>query len=1550
MTRERVNYATFVSYHLTQLASGVLSIVMIHHILNRAFIAVPTPKPNRSRKIIDGIEAIGKSSSDRLAGNGQQPGKVSIVAWVTRSLFQKLQQAVTQVFRSEPVAYRHRRSLSSQRRLLSMESLETRRVFTGQPWSASLSGGTLSISLFSSDLSAYLSNDGASLRVGANTGGSEVKFDTSAVTSISVTDTFSGGATNQTFSLANGLPLSLSGAFSVSNIETVVLSGELTVSGTAGVSITGSTSIQVAAPLTTAGKPLTLTASSGITITQPVITNGGNQSLSADSDANGSGALTLDFPFTEFTDPNPSPGNQFGSVTQVLTSGNVVITSPYDDAGGTDAGAVYLFNAMTGSLVSSLRGSTPQDNVGLSGITTLTNGNYVVSSTSWNSGSLTAVGAVTWGNSVTGSPGGVVSSSNSLVGSTADDRVGSYYVVALTNGNYVVASFAWDSGTLLDVGAVTWGNGSTGITGVVSSTNSLVGSTTYDNVGSSYVVALTNGNYVVASPSWNFGALQDVGAVTWGNGSTGITGVVSSTNSLVGSRWNDLVGRTGLTALTNGNYVVRSSNWGSGTVSNVGAVTWGNGSTGITGVVSSTNSLVGSGADDNVGRDITVLTNGNYVVRCSSWDSGTVSDVGAVTWGNGSTGITGVVSSTNSLVGSTAFDMVGRTGLTALTNGNYVVRSSNWDSGTVSNVGAATWGNGSTGITGVVSSTNSLVGSGADDNVGSTGLTALTNGNYVVRSSNWDSGTVSNVGAATWGNGSTGITGVVSSTNSLVGSSIGDGVSGSRATALTNGNYVVVTTRWDFGTVPDVGAVTWGNGSTGITGVVSSTNSLVGSTNSDLIGSTGFTELTNGNYVVASSNWDSGTVSNVGAVTWGDGSTAITGLVSSTNSLVGSTASDSIGNGRIRALTNGNYVVASFDWDFGTATNAGAVTWGNGTQGITGVVSSSNSLVGSTMSDNVGDRGDGTSLGVIALANGAYAVLSGKWDSGTLTNVGAVTWGGGTTGISGVVSSSNSIVGKTADKGSTWRLGGTTGIDAFVAQNPQDGSGRVVLGSAARGFGLPTSPKGNLQAAGGTIDLSTGADLTTGGLRPKSSGVDAQASITKLKSGGTLRIDINGSTVDTQYNQLSVGGPLTIETSGTGVALRLSVGAGSIAGTETFTIVSTTGVITGAFAGLAQGASVTVGTFPYKISYGTNSIQLVPNLNVPPSITTQPSDQAVTAGNTATYSAAASGTPTPMVQWQISTNGGLSWSNIAGATSSTYTTPPLTAGNDGNVYRAVYTNIAGSAATAAAVLRVNQAPAVTLQPLDVATTSGATATFTANASGWTAPTVQWQINSGDGWSDITGATGNSYTTPSLAGGDSGNQYRAVFSNSLGSATTNTATLTIASLATITNVAVGWGTQTANLVDVGSGRLLPTGRTNTIAWLGITQITLTLDQSIASLTTADITLSGNSGFSYGVASVSGSGTAWTITLSGSGLVNADRVTVNIGGGSIVTYSRRLDVLPGDVNDDGVVTVLDQMTVSRQIALAYNSLYDIDGSGSVSSTDVSLVKSRLGRRLR
>src|SRR5207248_2620483 len=92
-----------------------------------------------------------------------------------------------------------------------------------------------------------------------------------------------------------------------------------------------------------------------------------------------------------------------------------------------------------------------------------------------------------------------------------------------------------------------------------------------------------------------------------------------------------------------------------------------------------------------------------------------------------------------------------------------------------------------------------------------------------------------------------------------------------------------------------------------------------------------------------------------------------------------------------------------------------------------------------------------------------------------------------------------------------------------------------------------------------------------------------------------------------------------------------------------------------------------------------------------PTITTQPTNQTVTAGQTATFTAAATGSPTPTVQWQVSTDGGVTFSNISGATSTTlsFTT---TLSQSGNKYRAVFTNSAGSATTTAATLTVNETP------------------------------------------------------------------------------------------------------------------------------------------------------------------------------------------------------------------------------------------------------------------
>ncbi|MBK8951945.1 MAG: hypothetical protein IPM85_06175 [Chitinophagaceae bacterium] len=130
--------------------------------------------------------------------------------------------------------------------------------------------------------------------------------------------------------------------------------------------------------------------------------------------------------------------------------------------------------------------------------------------------------------------------------------------------------------------------------------------------------------------------------------------------------------------------------------------------------------------NDQLGTNgVTSLTNGNYVVRYYLWDNGATTNVGAVTWCDGTTGRTGYIDVTNSLVGSTAGDQVGYMGITALTNGNYVVNSPFWDNGTTVNAGAATWCDGTTGRTGAVSTANSLTGSSTSDAVGQGSLHCL---------------------------------------------------------------------------------------------------------------------------------------------------------------------------------------------------------------------------------------------------------------------------------------------------------------------------------------------------------------------------------------------------------------------------------------------------------------------------------------------------------------------------------------------------------------------------------------------------------------------------------------------------------------------------------------------------------------------------------------------------------------------------------------------------------------------------------------------------------
>ena len=773
------------------------------------------------------------------------------------------------------------------------------------------------------------------------------------------------------------------------------------------------------------------------------------------------------YSFTEFVDPNPSAGNNFGRIVVPLSTGNVVITAPNTDRlGVTDVGAVYLFNGATGELISALYGSSAGDIIGSESVIALANGNFVVVSYFWDNGAATDVGAVTWGSGKSG-VSGIVSASNSLVGSTTNDYVGKWGgsaqsgpvylgVTALSNGNYVVCSPLWDNATITDAGAVTWGDGTTGVSGVVSSANSLIGSTANDKVGGSAsgegngIVALTgNGNFVINSGNWQIGSKR-VGAITWVNGSTGATGTVSTSNSLVGSTDIDLIS-TKIIPLTNGNYVVNSPGWNNTALNplldNVGAVTWGNGSIGTSGEITSANSLIGGKINDNVGSTgVIALTNGNYVVCSNQWDNGTITDVGAATWCIGLSGLTGYISSFNSLIGTSSSDAVGSRAI-ALTNGNFVVYSS-WITA-AKRVGAVTWGSGTSGLSGQISSFNSLVGSTNNDGVGM-GLNAiipLTNGNYVVKSTSWQSGGVA-IGAVTWCSGSGATSGAVSSLNSMV------GTKPNQIYPLKNGNYVLIDYTWKNGTVTNAGAVTWCNGEVGTIGTVDATNSLVGNNASAQIGMSGITELSNGNYVIGSQQAfnESGVL--VGAATWANGLTGITGTVNSSNSLIGSTNSDMVGYG-MKALSNGNYVVLSYGWDNGAVYNVGAVTLCNGNSGTIGTISAANSLIGSKNMDQVGFDGIAPVNSTITpLANGNYVIKSPLWDNGTLVDAGATTFGNGTSGIVGPVNLQNSIVGSIANSKLTSIIADDVNGNYYVTFQPTTYGGRVLVGNNSF---LPTS-------------------------------------------------------------------------------------------------------------------------------------------------------------------------------------------------------------------------------------------------------------------------------------------------------------------------------------------------------------------------------------------------------------------------------------------------------------------------------------------------------------
>ncbi len=163
-----------------------------------------------------------------------------------------------------------------------------------------------------------------------------------------------------------------------------------------------------------------------------------------------------------------------------------------------------------------------------------------------------------------------------------------------------------------------------------------------------------------------------------------------------------------------------------------------------------------------------------------------------------------------------------------------------------------------------------------------------------------------------------------------------------------------------------------------------------------------------------------------------------------------------------------------------------------------------------------------------------------------------------------------------------------------------------------------------------------------------------------------------------------------------------------------------------------------------------NSNSAIVSVVADPSITTHPASATIcSGGNRSLTIIAAGGTPSLTYQWQSSPDG-TTWTNISGATFSNYTTPVLTTtthyrvnvGASGTDCNTISSNPAIISVVAQHIAIINGNQTIC---------AGGTAAFTATVSGGSGTiTYQWQDSpDGSAWTNISGATSASFTTPTL---------------------------------------------------------------------------------------------------------------------------------------------------------------------------------------------------------
>ena len=288
----------------------------------------------------------------------------------------------------------------------------------------------------------------------------------------------------------------------------------------------------------------------------------------------------------------------------------------------------------------------------------------------------------------------------------------------------------------------------------------------------------------------------------------------------------------------------------------------------------------------------------------------------------------------------------------------------------------------------------------------------------------------------------------------------------------------------------------------------------------------------------------------------------------------------------------------------------------------------------------------------------------------------------------------------------------------------------------------------------------------------------------------------------------------------------------------------TTPAITASTPGYYQ-VVVTTTTCPAVVTSTTAQL----SISATTAMFTQPTSQTVCAPTGATFFGTATGTGVAggalQYQWQSATAAApTTFTNIAGATASTYNTGATTAAMNGNIYRLIVTGACNAVTSNSATLTVNTTAALgAILPSAQTVCSGLTVTFTGSATG-TGVTYQWQVGptAGGPWTNVTGGTGAlsaTYTTAPTTPAMNNTWYRMVATTTACPLTVNTTPV----LLTVNTVAV-IGTQptaqTACIPQTATFNVTATGTGLTYQWQMATAAAPTVFTDITGATGAAYT--------------------------------------------------------------------------------------------------------------